>query len=193
VSDEEHDALATTIARRWIRIRAASRDPRVVRDARSTSCCQQTTVIRLNIIVGSDGTQLAQRGGMRRLAAVSCLLVGCAGPITSSLKSHLSPRTAGIITLATGVVIGAAATAMWIEDDPGSSSGCGSSGGSDGSSSGSSGSGSSGSWTNSGWCAPSRVGAIIFAVPAVLDLFTGTRSLVTNTYPWRGDADDSTP
>lgn len=32
------------------------------------------------------------------------------------------------------------------------------------------------------------------AVPAVMDLYMGTRSLATNTYPWHDDDDDdSTP
>ncbi len=36
--------------------------------------------------------------------------------------------------------------------------------------------------------------SIIIAVPAIMDLYMGTRSLATNTYPWRqDDDDDSTP
>ena len=134
--------------------------------------------------------QVAACTAMHRLLLPLCLVTGCAGAITSALKPDLSPRTAGAITLATGLAVGALATAMWIDDEPGSSSGCGGAN-PDGSGSFDS-SGSSGSWDTSDDCWPSRVGAVIFAVPTLVELFTGTRSLITNTYPFRND-DAPTP
>jgi hypothetical protein len=122
-----------------------------------------------------------------RLLLPGCILSGCAGLITSDLKPQLRPRTAGAITLATGIAVSALAATAWIADDPGSSSGCG---------------GHDGNHSNDGseWldtsddCGSSRMFAIIMAIPAAMDLYMGTRSLATNTYPWHeDDDDDSTP
>ena len=111
---------------------------------------------------------------MKRLLIVASVVValgGCVGVITSNIDT-LRPRTAGIITVAAGVAAGALATAMWIDDDPGKSTGCGA--------------------DQTSICWSSRAGALVFAVPALTELITGTRSLLLDTYPWR-HADDSTP
>jgi hypothetical protein len=113
------------------------------------------------------------------------MLSGCAGLITSDLKPTLKPRTAGAITLASGLALTALAVTAWVANDPGSSSGCGSSDPS-----------YSGKWDDpSDDCSSSRTFALVMAVPAVVELWMGTKSLTHNVYPWQDTDDDngSTP